>query len=73
HAFVGMPGSNNDRNALGSSPLISEYIDENAPQFLNEVYGHRYDFLYYSTDGTYPDCRSFVKTISAPINKRYVA
>ncbi|EGZ23154.1 hypothetical protein PHYSODRAFT_373039, partial [Phytophthora sojae] len=72
----GMPGSNNDLNVLDASPLISEYIDENAPQFSYEVNGHRYDFLYYLADGIYPDWRCFVKTISSPINvqqKRYSA
>ncbi|OWZ01724.1 hypothetical protein PHMEG_00026833 [Phytophthora megakarya] len=69
HAFVGMPGINNDLNIHDASPLIAEYLDDNASQFSYDVNDHSYDFLYYLTDGIYPNWKCCVKTLSAPLNE----
>lgn len=66
HCFVGMPGSHNDINVLDASPLISEYLDKDHPQFAYSVNGNEYNFMYWLADGIYPDWRCFVKTITAP-------
>ena len=67
HAFIGMPGASNDLNVLDASPLMSEYLDDEAPRFKYTVNGAEYDFLYWLADGIYPEWRCFVKTISTPI------
>lgn len=69
HCFVGMPGSHNDINVLDASPLMSEYLDEEHPQFKYTVNGNTYTWLYWLADGIYPDWRCFVKTISAPVGE----
>lgn len=70
HAFIGVPGSGNDINVLDASPLMQEYCDTEAPQFLYKVNGNRYKFLYWLADGIYPNWRCFMKTISAPIGEQ---
>ena len=70
HAFIGMPGACNDINVLDASPLMSEYLDDDAPRFKYSVNGFEYTFPYWLTDGIYPDWRCFVKTISAPIGPK---
>lgn len=69
HAFIGMPGASNDLNVLDASPLMSEYLDDEAPRYKYTVDGVEYDFTYWLADGIYPDWRCFVKTITAPIGE----
>ncbi|KAE9010948.1 hypothetical protein PF010_g2374 [Phytophthora fragariae] len=54
-------------NILDASPLIAEYTGHDPP-FLYKGNGHVYDFLYHLADGIYPECKCFVKPISAPID-----
>lgn len=67
HAFVGMPGASNDINVLDASPLMSEYLDDEAPKFRYVVNAREYTFLYWLADGIYPEWSCFIRTISSPI------
>ncbi|CAN1268340.1 Protein ALP1-like [Linum perenne] len=66
HAFFGTPGSNNDINTLGVSPLFDQAVRGGLPQVTYVVNGTTYDQCYYLADGIYPPWASFVKTISNP-------
>ena len=69
HAFIGMPGASNDINVMDASPLIAEYLDDKAPAYSYTVNGSEYNFVYWLTDGIYPEWKCFVKTIAAPIGE----
>lgn len=68
HAFIGMPGASNDLNVLDASPVVAEYLDDDAPQFTYEINGAQYNFVYWLADGIYPEWKCFVRTISSPIS-----
>ncbi|CAN0905751.1 hypothetical protein LINGRAHAP2_LOCUS23851 [Linum grandiflorum] len=54
HAFFGTPGSNNDINTLGVSPLFDEAVRGFLPKVSYEVNGTMYNQCYYLADGIYP-------------------
>ncbi|CAN1323311.1 hypothetical protein LINPERPRIM_LOCUS32685 [Linum perenne] len=66
HAFFGTPGSNNDINTLGVSPLFDQAVRGALPQVTFEVNGNTYNQCYYLADGIYPPWATFVKTFSNP-------
>ncbi|CAL1390062.1 unnamed protein product [Linum trigynum] len=66
HAFFGTPGSNNDINVLGMSPVFDCIVNGSAPHVRFEVNGHAYDQCYYLADGIYPSWSTLVKTFSNP-------
>jgi hypothetical protein len=70
HAFIGVPGSNNDLNVLDASPILDEYLADDAVRVSFEVNGRSYNSPYWLADGIYPDYRCFVKTFSAPIGEK---
>ena len=61
HAYFGVPGSNNDRNVLDSSPIFDDLIRGKAPDAPFHVLGHPYKYPYYLVDGIYPKWMAFVK------------
>ena len=67
HAFIGMPGPNNDLNVLDASPILSEYLGDDAPEVEFEVDGRKYSCPYWLADGIYPEYKCFVKTFAEPI------
>jgi hypothetical protein len=66
HAYFGLPGSLNDINVLGSSPLFDEVCLGNAPQVKYHVNGTQYGQCYYLVDGIYPKWATFVQAIRNP-------
>ncbi|CAN0841050.1 hypothetical protein LINGRAHAP2_LOCUS3066 [Linum grandiflorum] len=70
HAFFGTPGSNNDINTLGISPLFDEAARGFLPKVRYEVNGTMYDQCCYLAYGIYPSWATFVKTISNPNNQK---
>lgn len=66
HAFVGIPGSNNDLNILDRSPILQRISSGEMPlysYFINDV---QYMLPYLLADGIYPDWAIFLKTLSQP-------
>nr|XP_023889926.1 uncharacterized protein LOC112001981 [Quercus suber] len=66
HAFFGLPGSNNDINALERFPIFSKLEQGRAPAVNYSINGHEYTIGYYLADGIYPKWSTFVKTIPSP-------
>ncbi|XP_062005687.1 uncharacterized protein LOC133722838 [Rosa rugosa] len=67
HAYFGLPGSLNDINVLGMSPLFNEICTGEAPRVSYYVGDREYGQCYYLVDGIYPKWGSFVKAIRNPI------
>ena len=66
HAFFGLPGSLNDINVLGSSPLFDEFCQGHAPRVKYHVGNTQYGQCYYLVDGIYPKWAAFVQAIRNP-------
>jgi len=66
HAFIGIPGSNNDINVLDRSPLLPEWFKGPAKEAEYQINGVNYQGSYLLADGIYPDSTLFVKTFSNP-------
>ena len=72
HAFIGIPGSNNDINVVDRSPLVTDMLKGKAPEVEYTVNGNRYNMCYLLCDGIYPDWSIFMKTISEPQGRKRV-
>ena len=66
HAYIGIPGSNNDINIIDRSPLMSKLLKGVAPHVQYQVNGNDYSMAYMLVDGIYPNWPVFLKTISQP-------
>eukprot|EP00918_Siedleckia_nematoides_P027264 GHVU01058723.1.p1 GENE.GHVU01058723.1~~GHVU01058723.1.p1 ORF type:complete len:253 (+),score=24.00 GHVU01058723.1:687-1445(+) len=66
HAFIGMPGSNNDLNVMGRSPLLQTMFQGSMPSVHYTVNGRNYSCPYLLVDGIYPPWTIFQKSISDP-------
>lgn len=66
HAYFGLPGSLNDLNVLGRSPLFDEVCRGEAPQVTFKVANSTYNQGYYLVDGIYPNWATLVKAIKNP-------
>ena len=66
HAFIGIPGSNNDINVLDRSPLLPEWFSSPAVGADYKLNGIDYKGCYLLADGIYPDALLFVKTLPNP-------
>jgi hypothetical protein len=66
HSFIGMPGSNNDINAVDRSPLVVNLLQGAMPDVEYVVNGNSYRMFYLLCDGIYPGYTIFMKTISNP-------
>ena len=66
HAYFGLPGSLNDINVLGSSPLFEEVCLGHAPRVKYHVNSTQYGQCYYLVDGIYPKWATFVQAIRSP-------
>jgi hypothetical protein len=66
HAYIGIPGSNNDINIVNRSPLTSKLLKGVAPHVQYKVNGNDYSMAYLLVDGIYPNWPVFLKTISQP-------
>ncbi|CAM6114715.1 unnamed protein product [Calypogeia fissa] len=66
HAFIGIPGSNNDINVVDYSPLLVNLLNGVMLDVNFEVNGHNYNMFYLLTDGNYLDYSIFVKSITKP-------
>ncbi|XP_024164066.1 uncharacterized protein LOC112171055 [Rosa chinensis] len=66
HAFFGMPGSCNDLNVLGKSPLFDELTAGRALQIQFQVNNRIHNLGYYLADGIYPTWPTFMKSIPRP-------
>ncbi|CAM6089268.1 unnamed protein product [Calypogeia fissa] len=75
HAFIGIPGSNNDINVVDRSPLLVNLLNGVMPDVNFEVNGRIYNNFYLLTDGIYPDYSIFVKSITEPqsMKRKYFA
>ncbi|XP_004301186.1 PREDICTED: uncharacterized protein LOC101297155 [Fragaria vesca subsp. vesca] len=67
HAYFGLPGSLNDINVLGQSPLFDEVCRGELPRVKYHVGDRQYGQCYYLVDGIYPKWGTFVKAIRNPI------
>ncbi|XP_056845021.1 uncharacterized protein LOC108859955 [Raphanus sativus] len=66
HVFFGPPGTLNDINVLGRSPVFDDIIYGRAPRLKFTVNGHNYHRAYYRSDGIYPKWSTFIQSISLP-------
>ena len=66
HAFLGVPGGNNDINVLDRSPLLTNFLKGHSQNMSFEVNGHRYPQYYLLADEVYPKWTIFVQTIHDP-------
>ncbi|XP_020963956.1 uncharacterized protein LOC107611361 [Arachis ipaensis] len=64
--YVGVSGSNNDINVLDRSPVFDDILNDRAPEVNYTINDNNYTMGYYSADGIYPECDTFVKSISKP-------
>ena len=74
HAYIGMPGSNNDINVVDRSPLVGDFFKGELSKSSFVVNGKKYEGSYLLCDGIYPSWPIFVKTIAQPQgekNKHY--
>ena len=74
HGFFGSPGSINDINVLGNSPIFCKLLDGRDPDTSFTLRGTDFRFGYYLVDGIYPELSVFVKTLSFPndpVRRRY--
>jgi hypothetical protein len=55
HVFFGLPGSNNDLNVLGRSPLVYNLLTSEARDMEFEVNGSHYERYYLLTNIIYPN------------------
>lgn len=69
HAFFGMPGSCNDLNVLGQSPVFHDVTAGITPRLTYKVNRKDFDMGYYLADGIYPRWHTFVKTIPRPVSE----
>ena len=67
HAFFGLPGSLNDINVLGQSPLFNEICRGESPRVKYYVGDRQYGQCYYLVDGIYPKWGNFVKAVRNPM------
>ena len=67
HAYFGLPGSLNDINVLGMSPLFDEVCRGESPRVKYHVADREYGQCYYLVDGIYPKWGTFVKAIRNPM------
>eukprot|EP00918_Siedleckia_nematoides_P086144 GHVU01189648.1.p1 GENE.GHVU01189648.1~~GHVU01189648.1.p1 ORF type:complete len:440 (-),score=40.95 GHVU01189648.1:153-1472(-) len=70
HAYIGMPGSNNDLNVMDRSPLLADMMSGNMPSATYTVNGNEYSSAYLLVDGIYPPWSVFQKPISQPQNEK---
>lgn len=66
HAYIGIPGSNNDINIVDRSPLMNRLLKGVAPHVKFFANGNEYSMAYLLVDGIYPNWPIFMKTISQP-------
>jgi hypothetical protein len=66
HAFIGIPGSNNDINVLDRSTLMPQWFKSPAIEAEFQLNGIDYKGSYLLADGIYPDSKLFVKTLHNP-------
>jgi hypothetical protein len=63
HAYIGMPGSNNDVNVLDRSLLVANMLRGPSEDLTFTVNGKQYSQYYLLADGIYPLWSCFVQTI----------
>ncbi|XP_008223724.1 PREDICTED: uncharacterized protein LOC103323507 [Prunus mume] len=63
HAFFGVPGSQNDLNVLGQSPVFNDVLRGQGPDITYQVNNTVYQTGYYLADDIYPRWTTFVKSI----------
>ena len=64
HVFVGMPGTRDDLNVLGS--IKNKYMKSGAHKMTFELNGEERKGVYFLADEAYPDGPYFLKTIPHP-------
>jgi Plant transposon protein len=74
HAAFGFPGSLNDINVLGLSPLLSQFntgaFEESEQEVVPYNIGNdQFAWTYFLADGIYPNYSRFVKSIRQPVTK----
>ena len=70
HAFFGLPGSNNDLNVLGRSPLVQNLLTSATRDMQFDIMGCTYDKYYLLIDGIYPKWSIFVQSIHMPVDEK---
>jgi len=72
HAFIGLPGSNNDLNILGRFPLIINWLNGSAPTHNCVINDRAYKSCYLLCDGIYPEWSVQKKNCSRSSKKELV-
>ncbi|XP_020963991.1 uncharacterized protein LOC107611553 [Arachis ipaensis] len=71
HAFFRVSGSNNDINVFDRSPVFKDILNDRTPEVNYTINGNDYTMGYYLADGIYPECATFVKSISKPQGEKH--
>ncbi|XP_070679205.1 uncharacterized protein [Malus domestica] len=66
HAFIRVPGAQNDLNVLAQYTVFNDVLQGKAPKVTYEVNGRMYDGPYYLADDIYPRWSTFVKIVPCP-------
>ncbi|GJW14404.1 retrovirus-related pol polyprotein from transposon TNT 1-94 [Tanacetum coccineum] len=64
HDLFGVSGVNNDINVIHQSPLLNDLKEGKAPEISFMAKSVTYPWGYYLVDGIYPECVTFVKSVS---------
>ncbi|CAM6091188.1 unnamed protein product [Calypogeia fissa] len=70
HAFLGLPGGNNDLNVLDRSPLVNDILHRQYDSFSYVINGREYKRAYLLVDGIYPKWSCFVIIIHQPQSEK---
>lgn len=63
YAFFGVSSSNNAINMLNQSNVFNDDLQRQAPKVRYRVNHTKYNNGYYLSNGVYPKCATFVKSI----------
>ncbi|XXQ32282.1 DDE Tnp4 domain-containing protein [Plasmodiophora brassicae] len=66
HAYVGLPGANNDINVVDRSPLVNDLLQGVGPHCDFRANGREHSMAYFLVDGIYPRWKCFLQSIQQP-------
>lgn len=68
----GFPASMSDLNILNVIPHLIDVLTDKFPGVRPSyyIYGEPFDWFYYLSDGIYPNCKTFISSISKAFSKK---